>query len=112
MMVSILKPVIPMDWETVDWDLRDLAAQKQEIIQQGTVYASETSAGIISEKMNAYVADIAAQYGADLQVETTVSNGVPTKISLTGTASPYMRSQITSRIEQEIGIGREAVNWR
>lgn len=112
LIVSILKPVLPLDLQAIDFDFRDLIAEKEEIIQQGTMYASASSAGIISERINAYVAEKAAQYGADVQVDTVICDGIPTEISLDGIASPYAKSQIVSWIEQEIGIGREAVNWR
>ena len=73
--------------------------------------AEAFAAGIISEKINAYVEDKAAQFGADLQAETIVSDGVPMKINLYGAASAYARTQISSWIEKEIGIESGDVNW-
>ena len=66
---------------------------------------------IISEKISAYIEDKATQFGADLQAETVVCDGVPMKIDLYGAASTYVRTQISSWIEKEIGIESGDVYW-
>ena len=111
MLLSILQPVFSFRIDNWRFELEDLAALRDEIVSEGSMQAEAFAAGIISEKINAYVEDKATEFGADLQAETIVSDGVPMKINLYGAASAYARTQISSWIEKEIGIESGDVNW-
>ena len=111
MLLSILQPVCSFHIDNWQFGLDDLGALRDEIVSAGSMQAEAFTAEIISEKISAYIEDKATQFGADLQAETVVCDGIPMKIDLYGTASTYVRKQISSWREKEIGIESGDVYW-
>ena len=110
--ISIVRPVLPLQLKDFSFDLESITQNGNDIIEQGSAAAESFASQIISEKINAYIETKAQALGADVRVDTILSGGMPAEIMLSGQALPYIRSQLLTWIESEIGVERKAVHWR
>lgn len=110
-LLAVTKPIRSLRFSDIDLDFDTIAARGEQIIAQGEKSAKNAMSEIISEKVNAYVETKAACWGADIRVQTAVKNGIPNTITIAGEVSPYVRTQLTSWIEAEIGVKGEALDW-
>ena len=78
----------------------------------GENLARESMADIIKAETEAYILDKAADLRAEVTVEVTVNEeNVPSKVTITGEASPYARRQLQDAIESDLGIPKENQQW-
>ena len=111
MLLSILKPVIPLQFDSISFDMRTITQEADKIVEQGSAAASVFAEMTISERISGVIADKAGTFGTTVSVETIVKDGVPVEVFISGPVLPYTRSQIIAWIERELRIEREAVNW-
>lgn len=108
--LAVFRPLGAMELPEFDLDLfRDAA---QEAVGEGTAQAAEARSDIISEACEAYILNKAAELGLEPQVRVTLNEeGLPTAVSLTGSASPSEREALSGWIARDLGLGKEAVTW-
>lgn len=111
MLLAVTKPIRNHQFFDIDFDFDAITAHGEQIIAQGENSAKNAMSQIISEKVNTYVENKASCWGADVQVQTAIKNGIPDTITISGEVSPYVRTQLASWIEAEIGIKGEALDW-
>ena len=112
MTVCIIKPVLPLQLEAQNFDISEITARGGDIVSQGNADAQAFASAIISDRISAYIEEKAAKLGADIEADTVLAEGIPAEINISGSALPYIRTQMIAWIEKEIGIKREAVYWR
>ena len=112
MLLAVFKPLINLRFADLTLDYPFVSMQGEEIIAYSSDLAQKEISKRISEKLNAYIEEKASCWGADIEAQTDIKNSVPDSITIIGEVSPYVRAQLASWIESEIGIGREAVLWR
>ena len=81
---------------------------------EGEEMARQTSATFIKEKTESYVLNKAAELGTDLDVSIVLSNEefpVPKEITVFGSVSPYVKKQLITTIEENLGIDEDAQLW-
>lgn len=69
---------------------------------------------IIKEETGAYILEKAKALGAHIEVAVEVSDDdipVPVGVCVTGTVAPYVKSQLQTVIEQQLGISKENQQW-
>ncbi len=84
------------------------------VVFDGEKNAKDQLHAIILEKTQAYILDKAYRLHADLTVSVTLSQEelpVPTAVALSGSISPYAKSQLSSWLVSELGIPLEAQTW-
>ena len=101
--------------------LRDFADSAEELIDQGGWAAQEgediydqTLRQIITDETRAYIMDKARSYGAEIQVEVTLSQSdppTPESCIITGSLSPYVRQQLKKILITDLGIPEENHTW-
>ncbi len=112
MTFCILQPLYNINWDkslALSIPYQEEASQAAE---QGQNIADEAMAAIIKEQTEAYILDKAAAMNAKVSVSVILSeNLIPVSASVGGTLSPYMRQQLSTFLETEIGITKENQEW-
>ena len=91
-----------------------LSVQTDQSVSQGQLAAFEEMSAIIKSKTETYIMDKGAIYGANLQVVVTLEQGsvpAPCGVRISGSISPYAKTQLQNLISQDLGIPLEAQIW-
>lgn len=92
----------------------DIAASAQRYVQSGTDYANLQTAAIIKERSEAYILDKAVSMGANIQVDITLTDTVPSvpeSAVITGAVSPYAKERLQVCFFSDLGIPKENLIW-
>lgn len=99
-------------------DLTDLAGELltdgEIAAQDGADHYKESLRRIITDETRSYIMDKARSYGAEIQVEITLSEDdppVPQTCVIQGRLSPYVRQQLKKILIQDLGIPEENQTW-
>lgn len=108
--LAVLSPL--GDLELPKLDLNRIRADARSAVQAGTGQATEAKNGIITDALEAYIWNKAAQLGYEVQVRVTLDpDGLPTSAELTGTVPELRREALSGIIARELGLGKEALTW-
>ena len=101
--------------------IRDFANMAENLMEQGRIAAQEgeessdhTLRQIITDETRAYIMDKARSYGAEIQVEITLSREdppLPEYCTIQGTVSPYVKQQLKKILVTDLGIPEENHTW-
>ena len=92
----------------------DLSEQGSAFAALGEANSGAELRGIIKQRCEAYILDKALTYGADLDVEVSLTGDdipVPAEVRLQGSISPYTKATFTQWLEDEMGIPKEQQLW-
>ncbi len=84
-------------------------------VEDGLDYAQRAMARLIKTRTEAYILDKALAFQAQITVEVSVSDDetpIPIACTVTGNLSPYAKKQLMRIIESDLGIPKEAQQWR
>ena len=87
----------------------------QDAVSDGKNSANDSLSAIITEETESYILDKAATLGADITVEITLDSSIPpipSRITIKGAVSPYVKQMLTQYITQQLGIPKEAQTWK
>lgn len=93
----------------------NLLADGQQAAQEGVQSSDSMLRQIITDETRAYIMDKARTYGAELQVEITLSDTdppVPVACTIAGALSPYVRQQLRKILITDLGIPEENHTWK
>lgn len=112
MALTVLSPLLKLqlpDWQ--DWSCV-FAIDAEDAANTGQAMANEAQAGIITERVEAYIEDKAAVLGAAPEVAVRLdAEGIPVGVTLTGEVSSYAKEKLTRIIANDLGIGEENQQW-
>lgn len=109
-LLVVLRPVTRVDLDDIAEGLRDGAS-----VEEPEIDVREQLAVQVKKSTEAYIEEYAYAQGALLQAEVEVSDDavpMPTRITLTGSASLEQLSSLSDYIESALGIGKNAQIWR
>lgn len=92
----------------------DILNEGREIAREGEESSRAALRQIISDETRAYIMDKARSYGAEVEVQISLSRDdppVPVGCIITGRLSPYVRQQLTKVLISELGIPEENLTW-
>ena len=115
MSVTMVSPFLQLNINSLPEFLEDIQIQADEISLAGENSSKEEMATIIKTRTQAYILDKAMSYGGQLTVEVRVdTTGIPTpcEVFLSGTISPYGKTQLQEMINRDLGIPMEAQIWQ
>lgn len=96
-------------------DITDVwQAEAADAIAQGENSARAEWERGISDRVEAYILDKAAQYGAQLTVTVALGSDaipLPQRVTIQGNISPYGKTQLQSWIAENLGIAKEDQVW-
>ena len=109
--ITVIRPIVEVQLDNID-SFTDLLEVDGEIAAStGREMAAEEMKRIIKEKTEAYILDKAKSLGAEIEVEVTLEDFVPTGAIITGSVSPFARSSLITSISQDLGIPPEGQIW-
>lgn len=109
--ITVIRPIVEVQLDNID-SFTDLLVVDGEIAAStGKEMAAEEMKRIIKEKTEAYILDKAKSLGAEIEVEVTLEDFVPTGAIITGSISPFARSSLITSISQDLGIPPEGQIW-
>ena len=111
MLLTVMQPLSKWQFTDSAFPVNRIMQRGEEIVDDGVMVAEKAKTAIITDKMNTYIVKKAAQLGAQLTVNVQTDMGMPCKVTISGDASPYVQSLLTSWIASDMGIPREAQNW-
>ena len=111
--LTVIRPLADIHPEDLDLFSHQIRQDAHAAVEAGEDYGKTAMARIIKEETEAYILDKALAFDADITVEVTVSGDppVPTGCFIRGKLSPYARRQLKHILEQDLGIGEEAIQW-
>ncbi len=115
MVFVMISPLKSFDFSVYSDYFSNLNALVQDAVSDGKNSAMDSLSEIIISETEAYILDKAASMGADISVEVTLDTGsppVPSRITIKGAVSPYVKRMLTQYITQQLGIPEEAQSWR
>lgn len=114
MTVAFLRPLT----QHFDWDISNIAIPElnagKEFASHGEEITQNAMGEIISERIQAYILDIAVSIGAEISVEVELGNTsppIPECVYITGELSPYQKLQLEEIIQEDLNIPRENQIW-
>ena len=114
MMVVAISPLIDKEKLQFQWQFGDFTKEAQLVLSTGQEQADGMLRQIISQQTQAYILDKATSMGAELSVEVMLSDDempTPESVVLTGTASPYVRTQVTNMIVTDLAVSEDKIQW-
>jgi len=110
----VLSPLFEQNTWNIEEYFDHFSVDPGVVTSDGEEMARQTSAMFIKEKTEAYVLNKAAEFGADIDVDIMLSDQslpVPKEITVSGSVSPYVKKQLSTVIERELGIAENVQLW-
>ena len=114
MTLTVISPLVDLELDQLPALTDGLVSQADEAAAIGAEMANAEMNAIISGRVQAYILDKAAMFGATLQVEVAMpTDGThhPEGVILSGNISPYGRARLETIIEDELQIAKEKQQW-
>ena len=109
--ITVIRPIVEVQLDNIDSFTELLVVDGEIAASPGKEMAAEEMKRIIKEKTEAYILDKAKSLGAEIEVEVTLEDFVPTGAIITGSVSPFARSSLITSISQDLGIPPEGQIW-
>ena len=112
--VTVLNPIVKGD--LFQWDIvfSDLRTNKEIAVEEGLQIGQEALAARISTSTCAYILNEVSDLGADVEVELDLQENYPyqpEQVRICGAVSPYIKQQLSSLLERELGITEDHQIW-
>ena len=114
MILSVVQPWVSISVEGLsDWK-GEIAMDGEYFMSEGVKKADAAYRQSIKEQVEAYILDEADALDCALTVYVILSDDelpVPEKATITGEVSPYAKQTLSSMMEKQLGIQKEAQAW-
>ena len=105
--IAVVAPIIKMQILDISEYVGDLEADGKNIISDAKVQVENETVSIILEKVQAYIEDKAATYGAEITATVGITEPDslrPDTIEIEGNVSPYVKEILQDVIADDLGI--------
>lgn len=113
-MVTI-KPLVDIRIDDMTDYFTIIEADASQIITDAQRQTAYNIAEVITERAEAYISDIALEYGAKIDVHFEIQNispFSPERVTITGAVSPLIRENISKILEKEFNLPKEVQTWK
>lgn len=114
MVVTIISALTQFDFENLQDFALGFSVDAQEAVALGEEFAGNQMREFITQQAEAYIQEKAMDLGADLKVDIDLNYDdppVPSAVTITGDASPYIKSVLGRYIENNLDIPEESQLW-
>ncbi|MBR4972417.1 MAG: hypothetical protein IKY59_05545 [Oscillospiraceae bacterium] len=114
MALTVIAPITQVELSDFWLWIPDVRLDAQASVEDGKTITKNALALSISNRVEAYILDKAAQMDVSLTVQVELSDDtipVPVRIQLQGNASPYAKNRLQNIIRDELGIDKENQIW-
>ena len=112
--ITVMGPLMDIDFLSVENYFDTLLSDSQWAVEAGELAAEKETTEIIKDQSSAYICDKANALGAELTVDVEVKGcmpPIPHRVTIMGSASPYVKKQLAVYMENELGILEENQLW-
>ena len=109
--LTVLKPLVQLEINRLSVITESFSEQAEQAVAYGEFASKKMLDAIIAEELRAYILDKAKSFGSEPEVEIELTDGIPSRIRLSGNISPYSKSQLSQWLCKELGIPLEAQIW-
>lgn len=112
--IVVLRPVVGLNPDFLTESMLSLQMDGEGFSAQGDKMGDEALRGLIKQEAEAYILDKAAELNASIQAEVELSQQsppVPLSVTISGTVSPYARTQLEQMLLADLGIAKENQVW-
>lgn len=110
-----LSPLAGLDYDALSESIGRLELAQEQARTGIALQNRELTARIISERVEAYILDKAAELGLDitvqLQINAQAGTPYPEAVTIYGAANTAQRQRLQRYIEQNLGIAPERQEW-
>ena len=110
--LSLVMPLCSLKINNFYTQATQFQAKAITAITAGQDAADKIMDNIIIEKTCAYIEDKAKSLGGDVTAIVTIQDHIPIQVMLSGSISPYGKTQLASWIAEELEIPKEVQYWR
>ncbi len=113
--VTAVSPLLKIQIRDISSLIQDFQQEGEMIATQAEQQSVEDRNEIITSAAKAYIMDKAAALNAELEVEIILSEetvAVPCGAILRGNVSPYAKVRLMEILESDLGIAKEAQQWK
>ena len=110
----LVSPLKDIDFSIYTDYFSGFMEEAQTAVGEGENLALQELTKRIKEETEAYILDKAVSLGADVSVEVSLTGSTPptpSRITLKGAVSPYVKKVLSRYIEEQLGIPEEAQTW-
>ena len=114
LLLILVRPVCNLRIDSSAFSYNDITAEAKEIISEAQLLSRLKKSERIKCDVEQYILSKAKAMGAiiDVSVELDEENMcMPYAVKIAGTVSPYLRTQLTQLITDNLGIPKEAQEW-
>ena len=114
MAVTMLGPITQLHWTDLEDLFPDISVDAEQATSVGQATAQNALRQSISDGVQTYILDKAAQLDVELTVQVELSEDaipVPVRLRLQGSISPYAKSRLQSIIQNDLGVDKENQIW-
>jgi len=108
---TVIKPILSLDAGTISFNYQTYKDEGSQIVQTAQEAAFREITSGIKQKTQSYILDKANAWEVVLDVDVTVSDMVPSAVTIRGAVSPYVKTVLSKWITEQLGIPREAQEW-
>ena len=112
--IVMLSPILTNERVKFDDYFEQFPVDSDFAVQEGMLAAKHASSEYIETETETYILNKATEMGADVSVDIVLSDAelpVPTRISVCGLVSPYVKTKLSACIRNELGIAEDAQIW-
>lgn len=107
----MIQPVLELKLDPISGFAGLLEADYEEAVRAGEEIASIELERGIAERTAAYILEEADRFDCELTVEITLSDHVPSSVTLEGAVSPYAKTYLSRWITENLNVPAEAQRW-
>ena len=114
MTIILLSPLVSTSLNGFIGKFDGIRAEADAVVDEGKNRAREEIAVDIQTRLEAYIQEQAAVFGADVRIKVEITEeGIPAPcgVSIEGSVAPYAKGRLSAWIKEELGIGLEAQEW-
>ncbi len=112
--LTVIGPITKVRLPDLQDFLPNIAADADDAVAEGESSAKIALSESISNRLEAYILDKAAQLGVTLSVQVELSEDVipvPVRVYLRGKVAPYAKTKLQYMIQQDLGLDKEKQIW-
>ena len=112
--ITVLHPLVNLKDFSFDLGIDQITSDGAWIVEEGERMAADMAADIIKESTAAYISDKASALGASVSVDVELTENtppIPSRVTLKGDLSPYVKKQLSAYMQKELGISEDAQIW-
>ena len=114
LLLTILRPMININVTNIFAFSKSMYSQSQEMIENAKSTSTKQERDLIKSRTEQYIIESAKAFGANISVSVELDSSeynIPRAVAISGMVSPFVKTQLTHKIEEDLGIPREAQTW-